>query len=103
MKIFYGYINRNGSILSSGIEGVPGHFHVTKVTTGTYDIHFESHFANVPVVVATQVWKDSGPLGGNALDNVVLIDVTPSMFRIKTGNMDGNASDRDFTFIALGN
>lgn len=99
MKTVYGYISKSGSVLSGNS---PGHFHVTKVNTGIYDVHFEPHFQSTPAVVATQVWKDSGDMGGNALDNVVLINVTTTMARFKTGDMDGIASDREFSFIALG-
>ncbi|MGL4730348.1 MAG: hypothetical protein ACRCW0_02035 [Clostridium sp.] len=99
MKTFYGYIGKNGSVLS---RSNTGHFHVSKIDTGIYEVSFEPHFETIPIVVATQVWKDSGPSGGNTLDNVVLIDITQTKFRIKTGGMSGHPSDREFTFIALG-
>ncbi|QJX74694.1 hypothetical protein [Priestia megaterium] len=100
MRTIYGYIKENGTIASSG--GNMEHFHVTKVSTGVYDVHFEPHFQNTPAVVATQLWEKSGPLGGSALDNVVLVSLSNSVARFKTGDGAGDSKDRQFTFIAMG-
>jgi hypothetical protein len=98
MRTIYGYIQENGSVVSSG----GGHFDVTKGGPGIYDIHFEPHFNSVPAVVATQVWEKSGANGGSSLDNVALASLTTNTVRFKTGDSQGNAQDRKFTFIAIG-
>lgn len=96
MRIVYGYISKNGQILSENMDN----FKVTKVATGTYDIYFKQDFKSLPAVVATQLWIESG-IGNDTRDNVVLMELERDRARFITGNGDGNASDRDFTFIAM--
>lgn len=99
MRINYGHISKNGNIIS---KGGPQAFNVRKTSTGIYDINFESRFQNIPSVVATQVFKDLGSSGGNTLDNVVIVDINDHFVSFKTGDSAGNPSDREFTFIAIG-
>lgn len=99
MKFYHGYIDKHGNVISSG---GPEHIHVKKITTGIYEISFKPHFRNVPAIVATQVYKDNSPLGGSTLDNVVITELDKHSVKFKTGDSTGNAQDRDFTFVALG-
>ena len=101
MRTICGYIKENAIIASSGrnIE----HFHVTKVSTGVCDAHFEPHFQNTPSVTATQLQEESDPLDGSALDNVVLVSVSNYTVRFKTDDGVDDGTDRQFTFIAIVN
>lgn len=98
-----------GDIKSDGtIAAGSGNFTVKKAGTGVYDIVFTTAFTAIPVALATQVWQapaSSDTIStsqGNIKDNAVLIGVTPSLCRFKTGDSGGSASDRNFSFLAYG-
>ncbi|MFO0575921.1 MAG: LamG-like jellyroll fold domain-containing protein [Polyangia bacterium] len=97
LRIVRGTVNSNGTVLrGSG-------FSVSRASTGLYDITFLTAFANPPTVVTTQLYpNDVANGGGDPRDNSVVVGVTASLVRIKTGDNAGNASDRLFHFIAIG-
>ncbi len=111
---------RWGDIKADGtIPAGSSNFSVTKAGTGLYDITFSPAFTTVPTVVAMQIWpwgEGSGPpsppsikstgsitsTGMMTTDNAVVVGITPSQCRIKTGNGTGDATDRPFSFLAYG-
>jgi hypothetical protein len=73
--------------------------------TGLYLITYNQRFANPPAVVLTQNypgWEEFGSSGGDTRDNAVLVASDQLKFEVKTGDSSGNASDRNFAFIAIG-
>ncbi|ALL23637.1 hypothetical protein ABEX41_12930 [Bacillus tropicus] len=102
MRIIHGFINEDGSLVSYG-DSDNGHIDITRIDTGLYEVNFEPHFSNIPSVVATQLWEGSGPKGGSTLDNVVMVTLSNNSVRFKTGGGSGDAANRKFTFIAMGN
>ncbi|MFV0936134.1 hypothetical protein [Bacillus thuringiensis] len=102
MRIVFGYIEKSG-ITKSGGDTLNGHFDVTHIGKGIYDIHFEPHFNSIPAIISTQLWDESGLTeGGSTLDNVVMVKLENDMVRIKTGGDNGIGTDRAFTFVAIG-
>jgi hypothetical protein len=95
IRMIRGVINANGTIA----QGTG--FTVSKVGTGLYDISFSNGFPGLPSVVATQ-WYFGNGTGGDTRDNAVVVSVSNSSTRIKTGGGDGAASDRVFGFIVMG-
>ena len=99
-----------GTVKADGSKLEGAGFSVSRPHTGTYDVTFSSAFSDRPTVVVSQQHPDdnntsSGKIsdrGGNTRDNATVVGVTNSMVRIKTGNGDGDASNRRFHFIAIG-
>ena len=94
-----GCVNGDGTIESgSG-------FTVLRTPPGRYEIRYASPFGGHPAVVVTQNypgWNDFNVEGGDSRDNTVLIASDANRFKIKTGDGNGNAQDRNFSFIAIG-
>jgi hypothetical protein len=76
-------------------------FTVAWVGTGLCDITFARPFNGPPSVVATQQFTGNG-MGGNTLDNAVIVFANARQARIKTGDGGGGATNREFHFIAIG-
>jgi hypothetical protein len=104
-RIIYGCVERGGAIHSG--TG----FSVEHPGSGLYEITFAPAFDYPPAVVATQQyayrdghyrWDDFQNHGGSTKDNVVIIALNESKVRLKTGDGDGIAASRNFTFIAIG-
>lgn len=111
-------IARWGDIKADASIGAgSGNFTVKKAGTGLFDITFSPAFTAVPTVVAMQIYpwgnSDSGSpaisstgsittMGMMTTDNAVVVGITLSQCRIKTGDGGGNASDRPFSFLAYG-
>ena len=98
-KWIWGCVTANGFIYSgSG-------FKVTRTDIGRYEIIYDSQFSGTPAVVVTQNypgWDDFTTGGGSSLDNCVLVASDQTHFKVRTGDGTGGASDRNFTFIAMG-
>jgi hypothetical protein len=80
-------------------------FKVDKTDRGLYTVLFIEEFNIVPAVTATEIYPwplDSGAHGGSTKDNCTIPYVSSDRVRIKTGDSEGNAQDRAFTFIASG-
>ncbi|NTJ42042.1 hypothetical protein G6L28_05420 [Agrobacterium larrymoorei] len=88
-----GIVNADGTI-RAGDE-----FSVSRTSEGHYVVSFRPAFDQLHGVSATQVF----PNDGNTRDNVVIIRLSESELFLKTGDGDGNAKNRDFTFVAAGN
>lgn len=75
-----------------------------KTLTGVYDITFTAPFTACPVVLCKQNnnnWTDFSSRDNNARNNALLIAAGTQGCRIKTGDSDGNAKNKNFTFIAI--
>jgi len=97
-----GNINSDGSIYQNPTGGIEG---INKVDTGEYIVQFKSNFKNPPVVIASQnypKWDAQINTHGSSLDNVVVVFVNKTSAGFFTGSSNGNAQDRNFTFIAVG-
>ncbi|KVN39757.1 hypothetical protein WJ63_30035 [Burkholderia pyrrocinia] len=68
-------------------------------STGTYQLSFNSAFANNPAIVGSQ-WGYGG--GQNTLDNVIFPALSGSGATVQTGDSNGKYTDRNFSFIAIG-
>jgi hypothetical protein len=96
-RTVWGFVSPEGNILSG--TG----FLVDRSNTGLYSILFEHPFNVVPAVVATQVYpNDVSSQGGDTRDNAVIVGIATHRVRVKTGNGEGKADNRYFTFIATG-
>ncbi|NJL26774.1 MAG: hypothetical protein HC897_02295 [Thermoanaerobaculia bacterium] len=103
-----------GSVTTYGggtpkIESSSGNFEVTRLGKGLYTIYFTSAtFTKIPAFVVTQqfsgssTWGDFSSAGGDTKDNAVIVALSSTQAKIKTGEQGGNASDRNFSFIAIG-
>lgn len=75
-----------------------------KALTGVYDIQFKVQFTACPVVLCKQNnnnWSDFASSDNNARNNALLVAVSKTGCRIKTGDSNGNAKNKNFTFIAI--
>src|SRR5260221_9693467 len=73
--------------------------------TGFYNVEFLGEVfteAPGPVVTATIYGQPVFGDGTNTKDNAIVVDLKRSYARIKTGDSEGNASDRSFFFTAVG-
>jgi hypothetical protein len=91
----WGTINADGLIQSGsgGFTVTPGD------EDGHYAIAFEVPFNTIPSIVGSQIG-----FGGNEnpLDNIVFPALTLSYAKAITGDAQGNARKRSFSFIAMG-
>jgi len=97
-RIIRGSVGSDGSIVSGG------GFSVVWAGTGLYDIYFTTPFSDRPTATASQVYPsfDGFGGGGSTLDNAVIVGLSSTRLRIKTGDSDGDVSNRNFTFIVIG-
>lgn len=103
-RIIYGCVTRGGQAYSG--EG----FTVERSAKGICTITFDVPFTSPPAVVATQqyairkpdTWDDFENKGGSTKDNVVVIALDETTVRLKTGDGDGNETNRNFCFTAVG-
>ena len=97
-RMIHGNVNSNGDI-KTGYD-----FSVNHLATGIYQIVFKVEFPTVPTVLATQnfpAWDKFESNGGDTRDNAVVIAVSESKAKIKTGGGSGVADDRNFSFLAI--
>ncbi|MEZ4309829.1 MAG: hypothetical protein R3F14_17465 [Polyangiaceae bacterium] len=99
-RIIAGYVGSAGNIVSSSPSGS---FSVVRVGQGLYEVTFRDSFSIEPAAAATQIRDDGGDgQGANTKANVTMPILERSRVRFKTGNSDGNAVNRDFSFIVVG-
>jgi len=91
----FGSIQSNGTIVSGS-----GNFSVKRESTGNYTILFNTPFNNNPAITASQWGYGSGE---STLDNVIFPSVSGGSASAQTGDGGGHYSDRNFSFIAIGN
>jgi hypothetical protein len=98
LRIVRGCIQSNGSV-DAGIG-----FSVNKVGEGQYVITFNTAFPSRPSASVTQVYPGFDGVGpsGNTLDNAVIVRLDPLSLKVKTGDINGAARDRAFTFVVFG-
>jgi len=75
---------------------------VNKVDIGIYDIQF-SELKTLPAVIVTQHRCSNELRPGNTRDNAILTGISKSTIRVKTGDSNGDASDRSFNFVVFSN
>lgn len=96
--IIYGTVSKDGKKL-----GGEGYSVSHTKDSGIYFITFERPFNRLPGASTTQIYpNDPSSKGGNTKDNALLIYLSTEQMNVKTGNNDGDAKDRDFTFIVVG-
>ncbi|HEV2705515.1 MAG TPA: hypothetical protein VGV59_06295 [Pyrinomonadaceae bacterium] len=98
LRIMGGYVESNGLSLSSAMG-----YTSWRKSRGLYQIDFHQAFAGQPFACATQVYDGNiNSDGGNTKDNAVIVGLNANGMRVKTGDSDGSAADRKFTFIVMG-
>ncbi|AFY37047.1 hypothetical protein Lepto7376_0636 [[Leptolyngbya] sp. PCC 7376] len=90
--VIAGFVNSTGTIV--GGSG----FTARRRSKGLYDITFTRPFSTRPAIVAAQHNGD----GSNTRDNAIVTVINAGNCRIKTGDGNGNASDRHFCFFCMG-
>ena len=106
-QIIWGDVTAYGSTNPTIHSG--GGFTVLRVAKGTYLIDFkEGVFSSTPALIATQQfsfssnWNDFSSPGGDTTDNVVIVALDQTHAKVKTGGSNGDADDRNFSFVAIG-
>ncbi|WEO70738.1 hypothetical protein [Agrobacterium vitis] len=92
-RIIAGTVKSTGEIISG--EG----FSVSRVSKGHYQVSFRPAFSKIGGASVTQIF----PSDGSTRDNAVIISLDVNGVYLKTGGDSGDASDRNFTFVAVGN
>ena|SRR5215213_9717452 len=96
--ILYGTVGKDGKKL-----GGSGYSVSHTGGSGIYFITFQQPFNKLPGGSTTQIYpNDPSSKGGNTMDNALIIYLSTEQMNVKTGDGSGNASDRDFTFIIVG-
>lgn len=95
-SVIAGCVAPDGASFYYSYSDVP--LRLTKVDTGIYDIQF-SDLKSLPAVVVTQNRCLSEISPGNTRDNAILTGISKSTIRVKTGDSNGDPSDRPFNFI----
>jgi hypothetical protein len=93
-KTIYGTVASDGRIISgSG-------FISQRQNNGTYVIDFEPGFSNIPAIVGSQTGY--GNINENPLDGIVFPYLNQGSATALTGDSSGGKTDRQFSFIAIG-
>jgi hypothetical protein len=96
--IIYGTVDSDGTIL-----GGSGYSVSHTSGTGLYYITFDEPFNKLPGAAGTQLYPNVETNdGGDTRDNVVFVFLSAEKLVVKTGDNDGDARDRNFTFIVAG-
>lgn len=97
MVTLWGEINADGSIASSsgGFKVFP-----QQNQPGVYLIVFQTSFTTIPGIVGTQT--RFGNIAESNTDGIVFPLVSADSATAKTGDGNGNAQNRNFSFIAIG-
>ena len=96
MRITSGIVEGNGTI----VDGT-GDFDVRRESTGLYTITFRPSFNRIYGGAVSQIFYSNGD-GGDTRDNALFVFLRDGDTRVKIGNSNGGASDRDFTFVVTG-
>jgi hypothetical protein len=93
-----------GTVQSNGTIAAGSGFSVSPIESGLYEITFNQSFSARPSASVTQVFPDLDDFGtgGDTRDNAVLVGINANRIRVKTGDSDGGARNRDFTFVVIG-
>ncbi len=114
IRIVRGTVRFNTQIVAGGAG-----FEVKReqVAPGFFDITFFPPFSDMPSASVTIVQNkeikfdtsdgsqpnpDFGNRGRNTKENAVIVAISSTAMRIKTGNAEGNAENQNFTFVAIG-
>ena len=95
MTTLWGVVSYNGKIAAG-----TGFTVIKDTGEGVYDIKFDRAFTGYPAVLATQLYPNSpDSAGGNTKDNAVVVYIDTTYCRIVTGDVNGNRTNRDFSFL----
>jgi hypothetical protein len=103
----------SGSVYWDGNDqgrGTADGYSVAKIDTGLYDIKFKQPFSDLPGASVTQVYtpgadpfnENNNSTGGAPLDNAVIVAVSKTRLRLKTGTSNQKVEDRAFSFVVIG-
>ena len=93
----WGVVKSDGKVISGA------GFIVEHIGPGIYTVVFRRPFTVIPAVVTSELYpNDVHSSGGDTRDNSVVVGIDLDRFRVKLGDGGGTATDRDFTFIAIG-
>jgi len=93
--LLWGSIEKDGTIVSSS-----GGFSVKRESTGNYSILFKNQFTSNPAITGAQWGYGTGQ---STLDNVIFPSLSGGGANVQTGDSYGKYTDRNFSFIAVGN
>lgn len=93
-SIIYGTIHKDGGTASG--KG----FTCTRIDNGTYKIFFSPPFKTIPAITGSQTGFSDNKQ--NPLDNIVFPKLHRDYCTAKTADSSGTATDRQFSFIAIG-
>ena len=96
MRTISGIVNDTGNY--SGSTG----FSSRRDRTGVYTINFNPRFRKIYGASATQVFYGGHGYGGDTRDNLIIVYLNDREMRVRTGRNNGEANDRDFTFVVNG-
>ncbi len=93
VKSLYGTVSSEGTIISG--TG----YTVQRVSKGTYSINFIENFSEVPAIVGSQTGFGNGQKPEDVVDFPYLDHESATAI---TGNTSDDHSDRQFSFIVMG-
>jgi hypothetical protein len=92
-----------GSVDPNGNTTAGMGFTVQQIAGGLYDVIFDQPFSSMPSASVTQIFPDPNfNPHGSSRDNAVINGISTSKIRVLTGDDNGSASDRHFSFIVMG-
>lgn len=101
-RMIAAHVDADGTILSNPTGGL---LRVRKDGRGLYMALFDEPFIHAPAIIATHHYpggSDFSNDGGNPLENACVVSFDAYEIKIKVGDANGNAADRQFSFIASG-
>lgn len=109
LQVVYANIDNDGFVNSESRGVNTGFGSVNIRATGIFRVTFQNPFIGRPVCTCTQYFPSSGSNwfpnlgdGGNTRDNAIIVGVTENWVDVKTGDGNGNASNRSFTLQCMG-
>ncbi|MDE1462908.1 hypothetical protein [Spartinivicinus poritis] len=101
VRVIAGRISPNGTIITNPTGGIRSS---SKKSKGLYLVHFKQHFQSPPTAVIT-VYQPGGTdfsiMGDSTQINALVVSIDCDQMLVKTGDVEGTASDQEFAFIAL--
>ncbi len=97
LRMLRGTVDPNGNTLA-GIG-----FTIQPVSGGLYDVVFDAPFSAMPSASVTQIYPDPNfNTHGSSRDNAVINGLSTAKMRVLTGDDNGNATNRHFSFVIMG-
>ena len=99
VRVVWGRVNSDGSVADG--DG----FTVTRIGDGQYEVFFLAPFPSPPAVIAGSIFGAFGATGGaavNTRENALVDRILTTATIITTGDVNGNLTDSNFSFLAIG-